>query len=363
MAAAALLKIHPKCKTMKPWNYLILLFVPALVVAGYCLGEWYNFLVPLCCFVVYPFTNFFIPALAKDNASKHQKYSSTIYRNIALSFVPVLTALTGWAVYVAGNTLVTSVSFIGLAISVGVVNGVLGFTLAHEFIHRFTRTEQGAGYLLLLQNNYMHYGIEHVWGHHVYACTPEDPHTARMGESLYSYLLRAIGGTYKNAWKIDAKKLSRTTHKFSFMPSRMLLFGVLQIALMLLIFFVLGYLSLLFFLLQNVVAIALLHIINYLQHYGLMRKVNTGGGYEKLSIQHAWNTGRCNRSINLFELESHADHHMHPGRPFDKLSHHADSPEHPAGYSFMVLLSLVPPLWFRIMDKRILMRSDNSPTL
>jgi alkane 1-monooxygenase len=344
---------------MKPRNYLMLLFIPALVIGGYLLGGWWNFLVPICCFVVYPFVNVFISFPAPDTQDSDQKYPSSAYSNVALSFVPVLVALTGWSLYAAGDASITRISFAGLALSVGIVNGVLGFTLAHEFIHRFSKIEQAAGYLLLLQNNYMHYGIEHVWGHHVYACTPEDPHTARIGESLYYYLLRAVKGTYKNALKIDAKKISRVSYKISFMHSRMLMFGVLQIMLMMLIFFTLGTFSLIFFLLQNAVAIMLLHIINYLQHYGLLRKKYPGGSYEKLGEHHAWNTDRYNKAVNLFQLESHADHHMHPGRTFDKLLHNDDSPAHPAGYSFMVLLSLVPPLWFKIMDKRILIRSED----
>jgi alkane 1-monooxygenase len=337
---------------MKPVNYLILLFVPALVVAGYLLGGWWNFLVPLCCFVVYPLSNFFLSPSLKNNTERDSHYSSLAYKYVALSFVPVLITLTAWSVYVAGGATITTVSFIGLALSVGIVNGVLGFTLAHEFIHRFTKLEQVAGYLLLLQNNYMHYGIEHVWGHHVYACTSEDPHTAHISEPLYFYLFRAVKGTYKNAWKIDTKKSGRTFGKFSAMRNRMVLFGFLQVAVMLIIFFTLGAISLLFFLLQNIMAIALLHIINYLQHYGLMRKMNESG-YERLGVHHAWNTGRYNRLINLFQLESHADHHMHPSRSFDKLLQHEKSPVHPAGYSFMILLSLVPPLWFSVMNKRI----------
>jgi len=341
-----------KYRAMKPVNYLILLFIPALVVADYLLGSWWNFLVPLCCFVVYPLSNFFLSPTLKNNTERDSHYSSSAYKYVALSFVPVLIALTAWSAYVAGAATITTVSFIGLALSVGIVNGILGFTLAHEFIHRFTKLEQVAGYLLLLQNNYMHYGIEHVWGHHVYACTSEDPHTARISEPLYSYLFRAIKGTYKNARTIDSKKTNHTSQKFSIMRSRMLLFGFLQVAMMLIIFFTLGAISLLFFLLQNIVAIALLHIINYLQHYGLMRKKNAGG-YERLSAHHAWNTGRYNRLINLFQLESHADHHMHPSRSFDKLLQYEESPTHPAGYSFMILLSLVPPLWFSVMNRRI----------
>ena len=159
-------------------------------------------------------------------------------------------------------------------LSLGIVNGVLGFTLAHEFIHRFSKTELLAGYLLLLQNNYLHYRIEHVWGHHVYACTSEDPHTARVGESIYAYLPRAISASYKNALKIEAKRLSSSGYRMPLMHNQILLFALLQITLMLLIFFTLGWQAFLFFLLQSIIAILILHIINYMQHYGLMRKKN-----------------------------------------------------------------------------------------
>jgi len=336
---------------MKPWKYLILLFVPALVIAGYQLGGWWNFLVPLFCFIAYPIINFFMSTLPHNG--KHQIYPTSAYSNIALSFVPILLTLTGWSVYVAGSASINIISFVGLALSVGMVNSVLGFTLAHEFIHRFSKAERTAGYLLLLQNNYLHYGIEHVWGHHVYACTPEDPNTARMGESIYAYLPRAVKGTYLSALKIEEKKLSRASSKFPLFHNRIVIFGMLQIALMALIYLALGKFSLIFFLLQNAVAISFLHIIDYLQHYGLLRNKNENGNYERLNEHHAWNTGRFNPSLNLFQLESHSDHHMHPGRTFDKLMQQDESPAHPAGYSFMVLLSLVPPLWFKIMDKRI----------
>ncbi len=339
---------------MKPENYLILLFGPALVVAGYFLGGWWNFLVPLCCFVAYPVFNLLIPAAkGTQSHSHHDVYPSESYTRVALCFVPVLVVLTGWSVYKTGHEAFTAVSFAGFALSVGIINGLLGFTLAHEFIHRFTKIEQTAGYILLLQNNYMHYAIEHVWGHHVYACTPEDPHTAFPGESLYRYLPRSVKGTFKNAWKIEAKKIFRLSGSSPLMHNRILLFAALQILLMLMILFVLGPFSLLFFLVQSSIAIILLHIMDYLQHYGLRRQKNLKGNYERLDVHHAWNAGHHGKSLNIFQLENHADHHMHPGRSFEKLTHHDDSPVHPAGYSFMVLLSLVPPLWFRVMNKRI----------
>ena len=337
---------------MKPVNYLILLVLPAMVIAGYYLGGWFNFLAPVCCFFAYPVANLFLSS-SEEHAHANKNYPLASYRTVALIFVPVLVCLTAWCIYTVSKSKINAVEFTGFVLSLGIVNSILGFTLAHEFIHRFTKTEKLAGYILLLQNNYMHYGIEHVGGHHVYACTPQDPHTARIGESIYSFLPRAILRTYTNAITIERKRLFRERIKIPLLRNRILWFGVLQIVLMLIIFFILNLSALIFFVLQNIVAITLLHIINYLQHYGLMRKANDAGNYEKLDVHHAWNTGKKNSSLNLFELENHADHHMHPDKRFEKLKHTDESPQHPAGYSFMVLLSLIPPLWFKVMNKRI----------
>ncbi len=340
---------------MKPWNYLIHLLLPALVITGYTLDCWWNFLLPACCFLAYPVINIFLTPTSEGHTHvhSHEDAASSTYSRIALIFVPVLLTLTAYFVYIVSSTNIQGISFYGLVLSVGIVNGVLGFTLAHEFSHRFTKTEMLAGYLLLLQNNYLHYRIEHVWGHHVYACTSEDPHTARMGESVYAYLPRAIGSCYKNALKIEAKRLSGSGVKIPVLQNRILLFGLLQIALMLMIFFTLGLQACLFFLLQSIIAILILHIINYMQHYGLMRNKTSAGNYEKLNAHHAWNNGRQSNSLSLFQLENHADHHMHPGKSFHKLNHQENSPEQPAGYSAMFLLALIPPLWFKVMNKRI----------
>lgn len=337
---------------MRPWSYLILLILPALVVAGNLIGGWWNFLVPLFCFAAYPFANIFLSSSEEHAHSSYEK-NSRAYSSVALSFVPVLLALTIWCLFETEKENANLISVAGLGVSLGIVNGILGFTLAHEFIHRFNKTSQVAGNLLLLMSNYMHYGIEHVWGHHVYACTPEDPHTARVGETLYAYLPKAIFFTYRNAARIERKRLARSSYKIKLLHDRMLWYALMQCGLMAFIFFALGLSALLFFLFQNLVAILLLHTINYLQHYGLMRKANSPGNYEKLDAHHAWNTGRSNKAIDLFHLENHADHHMHPNLPFEQLTKKQGSPEHPAGYSFMLLLSLIPPLWFKIMNKRI----------
>lgn len=344
---------------MKPSNYLILLILPALVILGRLLGGWYNFSVPLLCFLAHPAASFLLSS-SEEYAHSDRNYSHSMYRNIALIFVPILMGVTFWCLLTLKSERIDMVDFIGLALSLGMINGIIGFTLAHEFIHSHIKSERIIGFTLLFQNNYMHYGIEHIRGHHVYACTPSDPHTARIGESVYTYLPRSLWQTYINAVAIEKKRLKKTDSRYPVLHNRIFIFALLQIGLMLTIFLYLSGVALLLFLSQNLVAILLLHIINYMQHYGLMREKSTEGKYEKINEHHAWNTARRNAVLNIFQLENHADHHMHPAKTYDQLIQMKESPAHPLGFSLMILLSLFPPLWFRIMNKRIPSKISNS---
>ena len=114
-----------------------------------------------------------------------------------------------------------------------------------------------------------------------------------------------------------------------------------------------GWKPLLFFIFQGVVAVLILNITGYLQHYGLARKEIVEGRFEKISAHHAWNALQGKDGLNLFQVGKHADHHMHPSHSYEQLVQHHDSPEQPTGYSGMIWLALVPPLWFRVMNKRI----------
>jgi len=273
---------------------------------------------------------------------------------MALCYVPVIIGLTIWAIYTISTGKFKGIEFIGLSLSVGLINGVIGFTLAHEFIHRNNSIEKTAGYLLLLTNFYMHYGIEHIWGHHVYACTEKDPHTAKNGESFYAFLPRAVKYTFLNAWEIESKRLIRNKKIIIGFNNHMLLFILLQSFVLLSIFLLGGSQSAIFFLLISFIAVLLLHVVNYLQHYGLLRRAEVPGKIEKMAAHHSWNSGNHVQGLNLFQLENHADHHIHPSHRYEELKTLSDSPQHPTGYSGMIVLAFIPPLWFHIINKRLL---------
>lgn len=200
----------------------------------------------------------------------------------------------------------------------------------------------------------MHYGIEHIWGHHVYASTPKDPHTARFGQSFYNYLPWAITKTFLNACEIEKKKLSRRKYQWISVHNRILSFLLLHLLLVTVIIYSLGWISLCFFILQAAVAIILMHAVNYLQHYGLLRKEMRPGQIERMAEHHSWNSGNRLNSLSLFQLENHAHHHLHPTHTYEELKAMNGSPVHPTGYSGMIMLALVPPLWFRIVHKKLL---------
>ncbi|MEP6673863.1 MAG: alkane 1-monooxygenase [Ferruginibacter sp.] len=336
---------------MSPWTYTGYLMMPLLVISGYWLGGWWNFITPALCFIIHPLLNLLAKERHSHEEEQHDKYPAFVYRLIAFLYVPVVIVLTVWALY--NSSAIDRLSFIGLALSVGIINGVIGFTLAHEFIHRHSKTEQAAGYLLLLCNCYMHYGIEHIRGHHVYACTSKDPHTARTGESFYRFFPRAIKQTFLNAWEIEQKQKQRGNKTLLRRQNRMTIFLLLQFLLITAITILAGWKALLFFLLQAFIAVFLLHIINYLQHYGLVRKQVKSDQFERMAAHHSWSSGNRLTSLNLFQLDNHADHHINPAHSYETLKPLQESPQHPTGYSGMIILALIPPLWFRIIHKKI----------
>jgi alkane 1-monooxygenase len=104
---------------------------------------------------------------------------------------------------------------------------------------------------------------------------------------------------------------------------------------------------------QGVVGFTLLEVVNYLEHYGLCRQRNAAGRYEKVDETHSWNSNRLATNMFLYELQRHSDHHANPTRRYQVLRHFDTSPQLPAGYARMIVLAVVPPVWHRVMDHRV----------
>lgn len=238
------------------------------------------------------------------------------------------------------------------AIAVGTVTGGMGITIAHELGHRSSRLDRAIAKALLVSVMYGHFFVEHVRGHHVRVATPDDPATAPRGMSVYRFIPRSVIGSFIHAWRLERMRLARLQRP-AWHPSNWVLTGsVLSLVLLAVAAAVAGPHGALLFAIQSAWAFVLLEIINYVEHYGLQRR-RIDGRYEPVREEHSWNADFAVSNWVLFNLQLHSDHHAHMNRPFEELRTIPDAPQLPAGYPAMVLLALVPPLWFSVMDRRL----------
>lgn len=234
---------------------------------------------------------------------------------------------------------------IGRTGTMGLLCGTLGINVGHELGHRTNRFEQALAKISLLSSLYMHFFIEHNKGHHKNVATPEDPSSARYGEDVFRFWFRSIIFSYTSAWRIASRK------KGWF--NEMLLFQIIQLAFVSLIYVLFGWKILGIYLIAALIGILLLETVNYIEHYGLQRKQIAGNKYERAMPQHSWNSNHVIGRVMLFELSRHSDHHYLASRKYQVLRHHEDAPQMPTGYPGMMILSLVPPAWFWVMNKRV----------
>jgi alkane 1-monooxygenase len=235
----------------------------------------------------------------------------------------------------------------------GLLCGVYGINVGHELGHRVNLLEQTLAKMLLLTSLYMHFYIEHNKGHHKRVATPEDPSSARYGEWIFSFYFRSVIFSYLSAWEIaghDAKKKGKQV--FS-LHNEMIQFHFIQTAFVILILLIFGWLTTIYFLAAAIIGFLLLETVNYIEHYGLQRKALGEGKYVRAMPAHSWNSDHILGRLFLFELSRHSDHHYLASRKYQVLRHHDDSPQMPTGYPGMMLLALLPPVWFWVMNKKI----------
>jgi alkane 1-monooxygenase len=246
---------------------------------------------------------------------------------------------------------------IGLALSVGVLGGV-GINTAHEMGHKKDSLERWLSKITLAQTWYGHFYIEHNRGHHVRVATPEDPASARFGETIWAFFPRSIAGSLRSAWQLEAQRMRRL-NKSPFHLSYWAGNDVLNAWAMSVLFWgvliaVFGPALIPFMIVQAVFGFTLLETVNYLEHYGLQRQKTASGRYERCSPEHSWNSDHLVTNLFLYHLQRHSDHHANPTRRYQTLRSIDGAPNLPSGYASMIALTYFPPLWRKVMDHRVL---------
>ncbi len=246
-----------------------------------------------------------------------------------------------------------NLSLIGRIGSMGLLCGVFGINVGHELGHRVKAGERFLAKTLLLTSLYMHFYVEHNKGHHKNVATKEDPSSARYGEMIYLFYFRTIIHSYISAWKISAADLRKKGLQILHWQNEMIQYQFVQFLFLVVIWYMCGTTILLYYIMAAFIGILLLETVNYIEHYGLERKQKDSGQYERAMPWHSWNSDHVIGRLMLFELSRHSDHHYLASRKYQVLRHFDNSPQMPTGYPGMMILSLIPPLWFRIMNKKI----------
>lgn len=241
----------------------------------------------------------------------------------------------------------------GRIFSMGLLCGTFGINVAHELGHRIKRFEQILSKALLLTSLYMHFFIEHNKGHHKNVATPEDPSSARYNEPLYTFWFRTVIFSYISAWKIADAEIKKSGRPVFSLQNEMVQVQLIQLIFILAVYFLFGGVITLYFLAAATIGFLLLETVNYIEHYGLQRKETADGKYERAMPEHSWNSNHILGRLMLFELSRHSDHHYLASRKYQVLRHHEEAPQLPTGYPGSMLLAMLPPLWFRIMNGKI----------
>lgn len=344
-------------------GYLLSFTLPLWVVAGYLIGGWWNFITLFDVFILMPLLDRWIGTdptnYSKDEAD--QRADEFFYRFITYAWVYLQLALVIWGGYVVvyGN-IQTWYEWTGFLLSFAMVTGGIGITVAHELGHKKNKLERFYSKILLLTVSYMHFYIEHNKGHHVKVATPEDPATARKNEDFYSFWIRSVAKGYFHAWQLENRRLKRKGKKAFSIHNQMTWFSLLPFIFCALLTatFSLNITGVawevpLFFFGQSFFAITLLELVNYVEHYGIMRKETSPGHYERVTPIHSWNTDFVVSNFFLFQLQRHSDHHYNAIKRHQVLNSYKESPQLPAGYPTMIMLAMVPSLWFKVMNPRL----------
>ncbi|MFM7068466.1 MAG: alkane 1-monooxygenase, partial [Actinomycetes bacterium] len=283
-------------------------------------------------------------------------YRWCTYLFLPLQYIGLVFAC--WVVTTRGLNLVDQ---FGYALTVGTVAGV-AINTAHELGHKSVKLERRLAKLALAQSGYGHFYVEHNRGHHNRVATPEDPASSRLGETFWEFLPRTVVGSARSAWHLESKRLRAQNKRVWSMDNDVLtawsmtvvLFGGLTAAF--------GPKVLPFLIVQAIFGFSLLEVVNYLEHYGLLRQRDANGRYERCRPEHSWNSNHIASNVVLYQLERHSDHHAHPTRRYQALRHFNESPQLPSGYGLMLGLAYLPPVWRRVMDHRVVAHYDGDVT-
>lgn len=266
-----------------------------------------------------------------------------------LGFGAALTQLSGYDLLAARDATAT-LHHVSAAVLTGLMIGVLGTIAAHELTHRtWDPVSMLIGRWLLAFSFDTVFSIEHVYGHHRYVSTTEDPATAPRGRNVYFHVLASTIKGNLSAWKIEKRRLARKGQGLISIHNAVIRGHLMSLWLVAVAYAMGGWQAALFFIACALWGKALLEIVNYMEHYGMVRNPST-----PVQPRHSWNTNRRISSWAMFNLTRHSHHHAQGEVPYQDLRPFPDAPMMVGGYLTTIVVAMIPPLWHHLMTPKVL---------
>jgi alkane 1-monooxygenase len=319
---------------------------------------------PVLVFGIFPLLDLAIGMDARNPPDSMIKWleQDRYYRWCTYLYLPIQYAGLVFACMLWSSGSLSTADSVGLALTVAMVSGI-AINTAHELGHKRASSERWLSRVALAQSGYGHFFIEHNRGHHVRVATPEDPASARLGESFYAFLPRTVTGSLRSAWELERTRLQRLGSGTLTFRNDILTAWAMTAVLYAALLAAFGTVVLPYLVIQSALGFCLLEVVNYLEHYGLLRQRRDDGRYERTRPEHSWNSNSAASNVLLYHLQRHSDHHANPIRRYQALRHVEEAPQLPTGYAGMILLALFPPVWRRVMDPRVLAHYDGDASL
>lgn len=347
--------------------WLLSMAVPLLAAAGPLLylasqAAWTLWLPVLLVYVGLPIADLIV---GEDRSNPPESAMAELdadpyYRVIAWLMVPLLWAAFVFSAWFVARPDLPIHGVIAVVIATGVVGGFC-INIGHELGHKRGAFERWLAKLVLAPTGYGHFHVEHNRGHHRDVATPEDPASSRLGESIYAFLLREMPGALRRAWRLECERMASLGRSRFSLRNDIVQTALITLTLWTVLVAWLGIGVLPFLIAASFWANFQLTSANYIEHYGIARRRVPNGRYEPCRPEHSWNSNHLVSNWALFHLQRHSDHHANATRRYQCLRHFDEAPQLPTGYFGMFLLAYVPPLWFRVMDPRLVAMVGRDP--
>jgi alkane 1-monooxygenase len=342
--------------SIRPLRYLAAWTIPLAAALSFRATGWASWLAIGYAFGLLPLLELMLPGAPRnlEGEDRERVARDPGYELVLWTAVPIQWGMLGVFLWKMATDPASGTAWWGHVTAMGLLCGVLGINVAHELGHRPDAFSQFLAKLLLTTSLYTHFFVEHNRGHHRNVATPEDPASARRGEWVYLFWVRSIVGGWFSAWRLERKRLSRLGLPAISMQNEVLLWQVFQWALLLGVGWGWGWSVAGAWAMSALLGGCLLETVNYIEHYGLERKRENAHRFERVQPHHSWNSDHALGRLVLFELSRHSDHHHQPAKPYAQLDHIDRAPQLPTGYPGMMLLSLMPPIFFPVMRRKLM---------